>query len=46
MERKVRSTENTKIGKKEETLTENMNGSSDERHKQTHGGVTELFQRS
>ena len=32
-----------KIGKKEETLTEKMKRSPDERHTQTHRSLTEVF---
>ena len=35
-----------KLEKKEETLTEKMTLSPNERHTQTHGSLTETFQRS
>ena len=38
--------DNTKIGKKEEPIAEKMNRSPDERHKQTQGSFTDIFQQS
>ena len=40
---KYRSTDNTKIRKREETSTEKMKRSVDERHTETHGSLTDTF---